>query len=217
VPRTSGIVADSGLPFDSQPLPRIRGNASGNETCSVAGAASPGDATVAVKRFETKHLFYGHADWVIAEVCCVHIQTARHWKAGIRKPGPSSLRLWQLHVQDRILTDEWKGYGVRRGKLYDPEGHEFTQGQLRSYSIIWQLVMDLSRDKPEASSLVARLAGEVPGRAAGRRKPEAFMPDAQFKTSTPEERDAVFGPHPNAALRTRSPSAIARKARKAGT
>jgi hypothetical protein len=66
-------------------------------------------------------------------VCCVHSQTARHWQNGIRKPGPTAMRLWQLHREGRVLTDEWKGWGVLNGKLCTPEHQEISQEQLRAW------------------------------------------------------------------------------------
>jgi hypothetical protein len=65
------------------------------------------------ERHLTKDLFYSYPDCLIAQVCVVHIQTARHWNSGIRKPGATALRLWSLYTDGRILTDEWTRWGVR--------------------------------------------------------------------------------------------------------
>ena len=162
------------------------------------------------ERHSTKELFYGHPDWLIAQVCCVHIQTARHWKSGIRRPGATALRLWQLYASDRIVPDAWQGWGFRKDKLYDPEGHETDQGQLRNVAIVWQLVRELTSMNPDARGLISRLAGPPPG-TARRRKPEAFMPADQFRSVTEAEREAVFGPHPNQDLRRQSAQPMPRR------
>jgi len=46
-----------------------------------------------------------------------------------------------------------------KSKLYDPEGHETSQNQLRNFSIVWQLLRDLTRDNPQITLLLKRLAG----------------------------------------------------------
>jgi hypothetical protein len=126
------------------------------------------------ERHSTKELFYGYPDWAIAEWCCVHIQTARHWKSGIRKPGPSALKLFMLHRDERILTDEWGGFSVRKGKLVGPEGNEIDQAQLRVYPLVWQLAAEYGRLNPGANEMFARiidrLAKPQPARARDRGK-----------------------------------------------
>ncbi len=157
-----------------------------------AGLAAPVQRADAMpRRYDSKQLFYGHPDWVIAEVCRVHIQTARHWKSGIRKPGPSAMRLWELHAAERIVPDAWKGFGFRRDSLYDPEGHEITAQQLRAYPFVLQLANDFARQNPQAQSLIERLVLPAPRAARPRpRKPEPFMPNDQFLAATEAEREA---------------------------
>jgi hypothetical protein len=109
------------------------------------------------ERHSTKDLFYGYPDWLIAGVCAVHIQTARHWKSGIRKPGPTALRLWELYTAGRILSDAWEGWGTRRDALCTPEGQEITQQQLRAWPFIWQLAQLHARTDPRAAEQLARV------------------------------------------------------------
>ena len=128
------------------------------------------------QRHSTRELFAGYPAWHIAEVCCVHIQTARHWHSGIRKPEPTALRLWELHRSGRILTDEWRGWGVRRGKLCTPEHKEISQEQLAAWPFVWALAAEYGKLNPGAgemfSRIVARLEGP-PKKKRGRQGPRA--------------------------------------------
>ena len=108
-------------------------------------------------RHSTKDLFYSYPDWLIAQVCVVHIQTARHWKSGIRKPGPTALRLWSLYTDGRILTDEWRRWGVRKGALCTPEGQEITQGQLSAWPFVWDMAQAYARLNRRAAEQLAHL------------------------------------------------------------
>jgi len=110
------------------------------------------------ERHSTKELFYGYPDWVIADWCCVTLQTARHWKSGIRAPGPAATKLFMLHRDGRILTSDWEGYGIHRGKLCDPEGHELTQVQLRAYPFVYALAVEYGRTNSRARDTLYRLA-----------------------------------------------------------
>lgn len=163
----SHILNSSGSPFDSASVPgdRIPGITSGQQTCSVAGAASLSDATVPVKkpRHSTAALFYGFPATLIAEVLCVTPQTAYQFKAGTRRPGPTAWRLWNLYHAGRILDDQWDGWSSRNGAIFDPEGHRTTQAQLRAYAFVWQLARELARNDPIASEALdqyARMASE---------------------------------------------------------
>jgi len=110
------------------------------------------------KRFNTRHLFYSYPAQLVAEWCCVSMQTAYHWKSGIRKPSAQALKLFQLHARGRILTAEWDGWGVVKGKLCDPEGNETTQGQLRAYAFVYQLAQEYGRTNPRADEVLQRLS-----------------------------------------------------------
>lgn len=108
-------------------------------------------------RHSTKDLFYSYPDWLIAQVCVVHIQTARHWKSGIRKPSATALRLWSLYTDGRILTDEWKRWGVRKGALCTPEGQEITQRQLAAWPWIWDMAQAYARANRRAADQLVHL------------------------------------------------------------
>jgi len=121
-------------------------------------------------RHSTKELFYGYPDWAIADWCCVSLQTARHWKSGIRAPGPAATKLFMLHRDGRILTNEWDGWGLRKGMLCNPEGHELTQGQLRAYPFVYALAVEYGKTNSRARDTLYRLASRdqpAPKRKAG--------------------------------------------------
>jgi hypothetical protein len=110
------------------------------------------------KRFDTRLLFDGYPAWLIAEWCCVSQQTAYHWKSGVRIPGKTALRLFMLHKSGRVLTDEWDGWGVHRGKLCDPSGNELEQDQIRAYSFVYQLAQEYGKQNRRADEVLQRLA-----------------------------------------------------------
>jgi hypothetical protein len=128
-------------------------------------------------RHATKELFYGFPDWAIADWCCVSLQTARHWKAGIRAPGPAATKLFMLHRDGRILTSEWDGWGILKGKLCNPEGNELTQGQLRAYPFVYALAVEYGKTNSRARDTLYRLASyDQPGQ---KRKAGAVRQSAQ--------------------------------------
>ena len=96
-------------------------------------------------------IFYGYPPELIARWCGVSVATARRWK---RAGGASrtALRLFNLHRDQRVLDEPWSGWTVHKGVLTAPEGQSLTQGQLRAYSIVMQLVAELSRHDPEAQA-----------------------------------------------------------------
>ena len=94
----------------------------------------------------------------IAEWCDISESTAKSLKGGWANPSASVVKLMKLHLEGRILTDEWRGWGVLRGKLCDPEGHETTQAQLRAYPIVYALANEYGKTNSRASDTLFRLA-----------------------------------------------------------
>jgi hypothetical protein len=144
------------------------------------------------ERHSTKELFYGFPDWAIADWCCVSLQTARHWKSGLRAPGPAALKLFKLHRDGRILTSEFDGWGVHRGKLCDPEGHELTQGQLRAYPFVYAIALEYGKTNSRARDALYRLASRdqpAPKRKAGAVRQSRVSSDGEH--STPAARRAA--------------------------
>jgi hypothetical protein len=87
-------------------------------------------------------LFDGFLAGEIAGVCCCSVQTAYHWKSGIRVPSARALKLWKLHRDGQVLTKEFRGFCVRGGELIDPQGQSLTRANIESY----QFFLSLSRD-----------------------------------------------------------------------
>lgn len=109
----------------------------GLAAASIGGPAMP-------RSRPTPVIFYGYPVELIERWCAVSRQTAQLYKSGVRKPSKQALRLFVLHRDGRVLDDQWKGFGIHRDKLVDPEGHEFDPGQLRSHWLIVQLAQELA-------------------------------------------------------------------------
>jgi transcriptional regulator with XRE-family HTH domain len=104
-------------------------------------------------------VFYGYPAEVVADWCGVSVETARRWKNGQRKPSPSSLKLFALYRDRKVLGKEWSGWIVKQGVIVDPESNETTQGQLRAYFQVYQLAHVLARgDSTEATQLALLLS-----------------------------------------------------------
>jgi len=78
-------------------------------------------------------------------VCLVSKATAQHYKRGTRLPSPQAHRLWWLHVQGRILGEEWHSFRVRGTVLINPDGHEFTEEEIRKVPFLYTKIAELER------------------------------------------------------------------------
>jgi len=87
-------------------------------------------------RFKTKDEFYGYPAHLVAEWCCVSVQTARNWKSGIRRPSPHALKLFLLHRDGQIIPASWRRWKFVKEVLYDPESGPLTERSLRAYGPI---------------------------------------------------------------------------------
>lgn len=94
----------------------------------------------------TPALFYGYPPELIAQWCHVSASTAYLYKLGQRKPSRQAVRLFVLHRDRRILTDEWKGWLVKPEVLVDPEGNETSRDLLRNYAVMLQFARALAAD-----------------------------------------------------------------------
>jgi hypothetical protein len=104
-------------------------------------------------------LFYGYPGELVARVCRVSLQSAYHYKSGIRKPSPQVQRLWELYVAGRIVPESWQGFRFGEDDvLYDLEDKPLTVRALSTYSIVWQLLHELTKDDPEAQSFLVSLS-----------------------------------------------------------
>src|ERR1700733_704511 len=93
----------------------------------------------------TAALFEGFPASGVAEVCCCSVQTAYHWKAGIRRPSERELKLWKLYRDERVLTEQFRGFRVRGSELIDPKGKSLTVAQLEFYQQMLAYSRDLAR------------------------------------------------------------------------
>lgn len=89
--------------------------------------------------------FYGVSAEEIAAWSLVSLRKARRIKSGEDQPTCQQRRLIELHAQGRVLTDEWRGWRVRRGVIVDPEGNVTTEKQLRCYSLVYQWAASIAR------------------------------------------------------------------------
>jgi hypothetical protein len=96
--------------------------------------------------------FYGYPPPLIADWCGVSVQTARGYKNGSKRPSRSVLKLFRLHTQERVLTDEWEGWAFSPKGIYDPDGNFTTREQLAAYWIIMQYAAELVRSEKENPS-----------------------------------------------------------------
>ena len=104
--------------------------------------------------------FYGYPPTLIASWCGVSVQTARAYKNGSKRPSRPVLKLFRLHQQQRVLTDEWEGWALTPQGIVDPDGNLTRRDQLFAYWIIMQYTAELvrvDRESPCADGLRALL------------------------------------------------------------
>ncbi|MEO8465258.1 MAG: hypothetical protein ABI640_07935 [Gammaproteobacteria bacterium] len=102
--------------------------------------------------------FFGYSAERVAEWCSVSVRTATRWKRGLAMPSPQALLLFELHRDRKILASpEWDGWIAKGALLVDPEGNETTQGQLRAYFSVYQLVRELTRGNSHLAAVVDEL------------------------------------------------------------
>ena len=103
-------------------------------------------------------IFHGYPAELVAQWCAVSLRTARALKSGKRKPSPTVAKLFLLHRDGRVLTEEWRGWVVRKGCIVDPEGASTTRIQLHGYWLIMQYAREIARDQgPDALEHFKRL------------------------------------------------------------
>ena len=115
------------------------------------------EAGVGRKRIPTSPAspFYGYPAEVIAEWCGVSVGTAKHYKAGRRKPPTPVLRLFRLYRDGKVLDINWDGYKVVNAKLFCPDGRLVTEAHISHLSVVCQVLAD--RDSDSYDALLARL------------------------------------------------------------
>jgi hypothetical protein len=110
-------------------------------------------------RTKFQELCYGYPIDLIAQWCCVDLKTARHYKAGTRRPGKAALTLFALNRDGSILPAEWHGFSFRGSTMWDAYGKPLTHGVLRSYQLALQMMREWARGDatPTALPLLADL------------------------------------------------------------
>ena len=86
--------------------------------------------------------FYGYPADVIAEWCCVSVGTAKLYKSGHRKPSKAVLKLFRLHRDQRILSDDWEGFRVIGDKIYRPDGRHIRPVDIHLIVLLWQALSE---------------------------------------------------------------------------
>ena len=117
----------------------------------------PDEGSTPVVNLKPLSIFYGYPDHLIAQWCGVSVRTAQRWKTGKTKPTRSALRLFGMFRDGRVLDDQWVGWSTRKGVLTDPDGNSTTQGQLRAYWIVVQLVAEYARQAPQVAETVRQV------------------------------------------------------------
>lgn len=77
---------------------------------------------------DPKDVLFGIPVKEIARICQVDITTARRWKRGAICPPQSALSL--LAADLGFFDPEWRGWKLRRGCLYSPEGWEIRMSDV---------------------------------------------------------------------------------------
>jgi hypothetical protein len=109
---------------------------------------------------------------VIAEICRVHVTTARRWKKG-EMPPFAALQLLKLFYDGEIgVVDlKWAGWRLRNGLLMSEDGTCFMPGEVRAIPWLRQQIESYQRDQrlPRQSDWVSEKWTEAPEqeRAAG--------------------------------------------------
>jgi hypothetical protein len=94
--------------------------------------------------------FYGYPVSEIMRVCVVGKATAKHYKGGTRPPSPQAERLWQIHIQGRILGPDWSGFRVHRGELVDRDGLVYTTGEIATIPLLHAQIAELRKQVDKA-------------------------------------------------------------------
>ena len=93
-------------------------------------------------------IFSGYPVELVARWCAVSLSTARQYKSGKRNPSLQALRLFTLHRDQLVLTNQWRGWKINGDSIVDPDGNATTRGQLHGYSLILQWVAAVAARDP---------------------------------------------------------------------
>lgn len=77
--------------------------------------------------------------WTVEDVArelAVSARGVRLWESGKRRIPYASFRLLRLMAGSQLPWPEWRGFWVRGGTLYSPEGHQFAAADLTWLSLL---------------------------------------------------------------------------------
>jgi hypothetical protein len=94
--------------------------------------------------------FYGYPAELIAEWCCVSVQSAEHYKAGRRKPSNRVLKLFRLQRDGKVLGDAWDDYRVIDERLFGPDGKSIRPTDIALWELVWQIAAEADRERYHA-------------------------------------------------------------------
>jgi len=94
--------------------------------------------------------FYGYPAELIAEWCCVSVQSAEHYKAGRRKPSNRVLKLFRLHRDGKVLGDAWEDYRVIDERLFGLDGKSIRPTDIALWELVWQIAAEADRERYHA-------------------------------------------------------------------
>lgn len=85
---------------------------------------------------------------LIAEICKVHVTTARRWKRYGDAPYAAEKLVELAKTRDLGLIDpKWSGWCLKSGKLVAPTGMEFSSGDVLAIPFVTQLVASYQSDQ----------------------------------------------------------------------
>jgi hypothetical protein len=91
---------------------------------------------------------YGYSAERLAELTGAHLATARRWKRQAHAR-PWLARLVRLCIEGHLgeISPEWDGWSLKHGKLYSPEGWEFTPGAVRAIPLMQAQIRTYQRER----------------------------------------------------------------------
>lgn len=93
----------------------------------------------------------------LARMCGVSISTAKNWRRTGQAPGVVIALLELLHCGPlEMISHEWSGWAIRKGKLCNTDGHEYSPGEVWAIPILYQRIAAL-----EASNRQLRADAEL--------------------------------------------------------
>lgn len=91
----------------------------------------------------------------VAAALGISMRSARRYKAAGILPFPYALMWAVLGLGDLGALDAaFRGWTVRQGRIFAPEGYGFTAGELRAIPLRWQELRELQRERREPRQLM---------------------------------------------------------------